>query len=272
MALTPLLQRLATPEGYEIPANPDDILQMVQDYMEINGLEDFNGINYGATTPTEDNRSLPWFRLDGSGVFMGWYIWDGADWSLTNVRLPEVTEAQMNAIASPMGGWAVWNIGSSAIKVYDTASGTWKRAIPEVATVAYDRTYLFDTHQLVATATGASGGWLSVDLTSLKASAGLASETLKAVKVRLNTGCSTGFGGPQSISASIKAHGTNVISTAASDVLYALAYASRDDSACAATAQIAGDVKLSGTTLYWATELVNISTNNAEVWVTGFVY
>lgn len=272
MALTPLLQRLATPEGYEIPANPDDILQMVQEYMEIVGLEDFNGINYGATTPTEANRDKPWFRLSGGGVFMGWYIWDGADWSLTNVRLPELTEAQMNAIASPLGGWTVWNVGSSCIKVYDSASNSWKRAIPESAVVEYDRTYLFDTHQLVASPTSASGGWLSVDLTSLKNSAGLSGETLKAAIVRLNTGCSIGFGGPLSISASIKAHGTNVISTSAGDVLFALAFASRDDSACAATAQICGPVKLSTDTLYYATELNNVTSNNAEVYIVGFVY
>ena len=272
MSLTPQLQRLATPAGTEFPGNVDDFLQLITEYMEIIGLESFSGINYGSTTPDSSSRSMPWFRLSAGGSFLGWYAWDGSAWSLVRPRFPELTHAQMMAISDPQGGQGVWVVGSAAFKVYDSASGTWKRAIPETDTINYDRTYLFDHHQLLAAPSTASGGWIQVDLTSYKNSAGLNGKTLKAAIVRLEASYASTFGGPQTYGAALKCVGTNTVSTSATDVLTAYAYAARDDSATAIGAQIAGPVKLTTDSLYYTLSLTTVTTVTASVYLVGFIY
>lgn len=273
MALTPLLQRLATPFGTELPGDPDALLLLIQEYMEIIGLEDFNGINYGATTPDAANRDKPWFKLGGGGEFLGIYIWDGADWVLTRPRFPELTETQMNAIAAPQGGEGIWHVGSSCVKVYDTATASWKRAIPEGEVVAYDRTYLFDTHQLIASPSSASGGWLPIDLTSLKSAAGISGETLKAVIISLRLNIQHASVGVSSADGALKAHGTNTVSTSATDVLFAYTNLQINAGNASDSDTVCGPVKMSGNTVYYCLNLSTITSPGvATVSVVGFIY
>jgi hypothetical protein len=241
--------------------------------MEIIGLESFNGINYGTTTPDASNRDKPWFRISAGGTFLGWYGWNGSAWVLIPTRAIEGQHSDMLAITDPQGGQLFWVTGSACLKVRDSGSSTWKNAIPD-AVIATETTYLFDGWQLVASPTTASGGWLSTDLTSTVAAAGLTGKTIKAVIVSVQTAISQGFGGPNNMDASIKATCDNTKSTAATDVLLAYCSASRDDSASSGAAQNTAPVKWKqgSNILYYCQALNATSVASGSVWVLGFIY
>lgn len=88
MGLTAQLNPLTLPLNTEFPPTPQSLLTMIAQYMEITGLEDFNGVNYGPVTPSEDNRDKPWFKTDESFNPIGWYSWNGAAWTPIPVVIP----------------------------------------------------------------------------------------------------------------------------------------------------------------------------------------
>lgn len=88
MSLDAQLQALTLPEGTEFPGTPQELLDLIAQYMEITGLNPFNGINYGASTPSPSNRDRPWFKTTVSGVPIGWFSWDGSAWQKIPTVVP----------------------------------------------------------------------------------------------------------------------------------------------------------------------------------------
>lgn len=88
MPLNLQLQALTPPSGTEFPGTPAELLIFFAQYELILGGENFSGVAYGATTPSEDDRGLWWARTDGDSNPLGWYAWDGAAWSPIPVVLP----------------------------------------------------------------------------------------------------------------------------------------------------------------------------------------
>jgi len=102
MAINAQLLALLVPEGTEFPGTVQDLLYLIAQYEQIAGLEDFNGINFGSTTPGPEDRGLPWFKTDGSGNPVGWFSWNGSTWAPIPVTLPSGTTAQRPS--SPANG------------------------------------------------------------------------------------------------------------------------------------------------------------------------
>lgn len=69
------------PVGSEFPGTPKALGDFLAQYLVIAGGEDFQSINFGPTTPTEENRDKPWFKTDNLGKPLGWFSWDGEDWT-----------------------------------------------------------------------------------------------------------------------------------------------------------------------------------------------
>lgn len=80
MGLLAQLQFTTVPQGTEFPGTVQALGELLAQYFEITGLDTFNGINFGATTPAEADRDKPWFQTDGSGNPIGWRSWNGSAW------------------------------------------------------------------------------------------------------------------------------------------------------------------------------------------------
>lgn len=88
MGLNLQLEALLVPNGTEFPGTVQALLNLIAQYELIAGQEDFNGLNFGSTEPSEDNRDKPWYKTDESGNPIGLFAWDGAAWAPTPVTLP----------------------------------------------------------------------------------------------------------------------------------------------------------------------------------------
>lgn len=97
MPLILQLQSLTVPEGTEFPGTVQELLDLIAQYEEIIGGEDFSGVAYGDTEPAPEDRGLAWFRTDGSGNPIGWYGWNGAAWVPLPIITPSGTTAQRPA-------------------------------------------------------------------------------------------------------------------------------------------------------------------------------
>ncbi len=282
MAITLTLTALTFPDGTEFPGTIQGLQNLQAQYYEITGLETFNGINYGATTPDAENRDKPWYRLDNSDVEMGWYAWDGADWVLLPARVNVGTKIQRDAIATPFEGQLYFVTGSSALTIYDGVE--WKPVIPTAARFHYDASYLYPQHQLLASVTSEVTTWTAIDLTSYIAAAGLDAEDadgnpkyeVKAAMVRVEiaqgkTGLSN-----SAWDASVRVSSSDSGSTTATDVLQARAFMATDDSATAVAATTSGYVppKVGTNNIYYTVVKATSETNNlsAKVWLTGLLY
>lgn len=102
MSLDAQLQALPTPSGTEFPGTVDGLLELIAQYVEIVGLNPFNGINFGPDTPSADNRDRPWFQTTTSYDPIGWYSWDGSAWTPIPSKLPRGNTA--NRPSSPAEG------------------------------------------------------------------------------------------------------------------------------------------------------------------------
>jgi len=71
MPLTAQLQALTVPEGTEFPGTVQDLLELIAQYEEIIGLENFDGVNYGPNTPDAADRDKPWFKTTAGGAPIG---------------------------------------------------------------------------------------------------------------------------------------------------------------------------------------------------------
>lgn len=81
MATTAYLSPLILPSGTEYPGTMQQFLTVVAQYMQIKGLADLGGINFGNTTPSESDRDKPWFKTDGANNPIGWFSWNGSEWA-----------------------------------------------------------------------------------------------------------------------------------------------------------------------------------------------
>lgn len=88
MPLSAELQALTLPEGTEFPGTPQQLLDLIAQYMAITGLNPFSGINYGDVEPGPDERDRPWFKTDGSGNPIGWFSWNGTAWTPIPLAMP----------------------------------------------------------------------------------------------------------------------------------------------------------------------------------------
>lgn len=104
MALNAQLQALLVPFGSEFPGTVQGLLELIAQYMEITGLSDFNGINFGSTEPSEEDRDKPWFKTDDDGDPLGWFAWDGAQWSSIPIVIASgsTVDRPINAIAGQL--------------------------------------------------------------------------------------------------------------------------------------------------------------------------
>lgn len=104
MALNAQLEALTVPSGTEFPPTVQGLLELIAQYEAIIGLEDFNGINFGSTEPSEADRDKPWFKTDDDGDPLGWFAWDGAQWSSIPIVIASGSTAQrpINAITGQL--------------------------------------------------------------------------------------------------------------------------------------------------------------------------
>jgi hypothetical protein len=273
MGLTPLLNPLTVPQGTEFPGTVQDFLSLIAEYMEITGLEDFNGVNYGSTEPAPENRDKAWFKTDGSGVPLGWYTWNGSAWVVLPAKAIVGDVAARDAISNPQDGTLFQVIGTG-LYVYDAGLGQWEASFPAAqAQQVYERMYLFPSQQQLATASAAVPSWNSIDLTSYLTSAGITD--FKGVMVRIECGFpDQGFGGgPILFETTLRVTQDNTNSTSANNVTKCTARQVRDDGRVAAYADNFGIMpKGTGNDLYYSFFVTNASGATANIWLTGFIY
>ncbi len=124
MGLTAQLEALLVSDGTEFPGRVQGLLNLIAEYMAITGLEDFEGINFGPTEPSEDNRDKPWFQTDEAGNPIGWFSWDGAEWAPIPVTLPfGPTSARP---ATPSTGAVFFDTDINVELIYERAA--WRTA------------------------------------------------------------------------------------------------------------------------------------------------
>jgi hypothetical protein len=80
MALNLFLAPGTVPDGDPLPGNLQALINVVAQYMGIDGADGFSGMNYGSDTPSPENRSYPWFKTDTDGNPIGLYSWNGSAW------------------------------------------------------------------------------------------------------------------------------------------------------------------------------------------------
>lgn len=88
MSLDAQLVPLTLPAGTEYPGLYQELINELCRYIAVGGLQDFAGINYGPTEPSEDNRDRPWFKTDESFNPIGWFSWNGLAWTPIPAVLP----------------------------------------------------------------------------------------------------------------------------------------------------------------------------------------
>ena len=81
MGLNLQLQALSLPSGAEFEGTRQLLQNSIAKYMAITGEENFNGINFGPTTPLSADQDKPWFKTDGSFHAIGWFAWSGSAWT-----------------------------------------------------------------------------------------------------------------------------------------------------------------------------------------------
>lgn len=280
MGLNPIINALPVPSGTEFPGTVQGLLDLLEEYLEVLGLSDFNGINYGSTTPDPDNRDLPWFRFDGGGAFLGIFTWDGADWTIYQPRVQVGTTVERDAITdiyneAAGGGKQFFNTDDHILYI-GTGTG-WDPCRPAPAEDSVgDSFYFFTSQQSIGTASGTTN-WTEVDLTSYITSAGLTGDTIKAAIVRVNCSFFTTFGGGGTFNTSARIWGDNTVSNDATDVVMAYAQSTRDDSACGAADSNTGFVPIpdqEDLSLYYNCNFTGVSPSGitAQYWLVGFVY
>jgi hypothetical protein len=95
MSLTIRLQELTAPDDMELPGTMQGWLAFFREYMEVEGLELFNGLNFGPATPSPEDRDKPWLKTAANLKPIALFAWDGADWTALPFIVPSsVTSAR----------------------------------------------------------------------------------------------------------------------------------------------------------------------------------
>ena len=116
------LQAGTTPYGAQLPGNCQALVNFIAAYVGIAGGGNFNGINYGSTTPAPANRGLPWFKTDTFGNPIGLFSWNGTTWTATPTQLASGTFA--NAPSAPSVGSLYYATDIGATIVYSSSGWT----------------------------------------------------------------------------------------------------------------------------------------------------
>jgi hypothetical protein len=274
MSLDAQLNPLSVPFGTEFPGTVQLLLQLISEYMEITGLEDFNGVNIGSTTPSADNRDKPWFRTNEAGDVLGWYYWDGSEWIIAPTRVLVGTASERDAVADPLDG-QVYHVVGTGLYTYVADDTAWEQGFPSAeAQIEYDRHYFFDAHQQLVNSSSSVTTWTQLDLTSYISDAGITSP--KAALVRLQTGfTTTNFAsGPINYEVNLRVTADNTVSTTANDVTGVRARGVVDDSRAAATGDSFGIIPLlDGDSLYYTNYITGSPPGvESRVWLVGFIY
>jgi hypothetical protein len=271
MALNVNLQALAVPFGTEFPGTVQDFLDLIAQYMEVTGLQDFNGVNYGSTEPAAEDRDKAWFKTDGSGTPLGWYTWNGTAWVVLPAKASVGNLAARDLITSPQDGQMFHLVGTGLYTWVDSESA-WEAASPAVPPGAtYDKTYLFDSYQQLATITGSVASWTAVDITDFVTGAGLA--TIKGVLLSIDTAFpDQGFGPPANYEVTLRATQDNTVSTSSNSLLKASAKGTRDDSRTSAAAQNFGMLPVTTPLTVYYCASVSASGASGTLWLCGFIY
>lgn len=280
MGLNPTINALTVPSGTEFPGTVQGLLDLLEQYLEVLGLADFNGINYGSTTPDPDNRDLPWFRFDVGGNFLGIFTWDGSDWTIYQPRVQVGTTEERDALTDiyneAAGGARQFFNTDDHILYIGTGTG-WEPCRPAPAEDSVgDSLYFFSSQQNIGTAAGTTN-WTEVDIASYVTSAGLTGATIKAAIVRVNCSFFTTFGAAGTFNTSARIWGDNTVSNDATDVVMAYAQSTRDDSACGGADSNTGFVPIpdqEDLSLYYNCNFTGTSPSGitAQFWLVGFVY
>lgn len=80
MGLNLFLTAGTAPFGTPLPGNAQALLAFIAEYTGITGAANFNGINFGSTTPSPEQRDQPWFKTDTFGNPIGLFSWNGLAW------------------------------------------------------------------------------------------------------------------------------------------------------------------------------------------------
>jgi hypothetical protein len=272
MSLNVNLQALSVPFGTEFPGTVQDFLDLIAQYMEVTGLEDFNGVNYGSVEPDPADRDKAWFKTDSGGTPLGWYTWNGTAWVVLPAKATVGTVAQRDAITAPQDG-QMFQVVGTGLYVWSETASAWDPTFPAtIAPQAYDRTYLFDAYQQLAITNSNVSSWTAVDLTDFITGAGLT--TIKGVLLSID--CSfpdQGFGPPVNYSVIMRATADNTVSTSSNSLLKAVAQGTRDDSRTSAASQNFGMLPVTTPqTIYYNVAITNAVGGVATLWLCGFIY
>lgn len=127
MGLNLTISALTLPNGTEFPGTPQGLTDLLAQYLEISGQENFSGINFGPTEPAPENRDRPWFETDESGNPIAWKSWDGSAWSTIPVEVQKGTTVERPS--SPNDGVLYFDTDIKVLLIYydagwHTASGS----------------------------------------------------------------------------------------------------------------------------------------------------
>jgi hypothetical protein len=272
MALEAQLNPLNVPSGTEFPGTVQGLLQLIAEYMEITGLADFNGVNYGSVEPDPEDRDKAWLRTDGGGNFLGWYVWSGAAWTILPSKAFVGTEVERNDLANPQEGW-MFHVVGTGLSTYTGAE--WEWAFPAAnEDLVGDKFFYFDSHQSLISTASEQTSWEDIDLSSYITESGIPAANISAAIIRLDIQVQVGFGGAGTFLATIRAWGTDSISASATDVLTATGFAVRDQSAAGANNTIIGPVPMSGgqTEIFYNLTQSASPSLQGNVWLVGFQY
>lgn len=274
MALEAQLNPLNVPSGTEFPGTVQGLLQLLAEYLEISGLEDFNGVNYGSVEPDPADRDKAWLRTDGSGNFLGWYVWTGAGWTILPSKAFVGTVEERTALASPQDGW-MYHVVGTGLSTYVESEAEWQWAFPAAnEDLVGDKFYLFPSAQSLVSTGSAVAPWTQIDLTSYIETAGINQANIVAAIIRMDAQWGpTGFGGGQSYSVTVRTTADSSISTSATDAGYLYVFGVRDDSQAGAsgTAQVFLPMD-DQSEIFYNISISNAVNVTARVWLVGFIY
>jgi hypothetical protein len=123
MPLNPYNVAGTLPNGTQFPGTPQGLMNLIAQYLAIEGLDGQITINYGNTTPGIDERDRPWFKTDSNGVPIGWFSWNGTAWQQMPVDVVSGTTAQRPAGAE---GQLYFDSDINALLVFERSQ--WRTA------------------------------------------------------------------------------------------------------------------------------------------------
>lgn len=128
MGLNLSIQSLTYPYGSEFPGTIQGLSDLLVQYFQIVGAEDFSGINFGDVEPTPDQRDRPWFKTDNAGNPIGWFSWDGSEWA--PIPIAAQTGASGSRPTSPVVGQLFYDTTIEAMIVWNGTRWVTAGAVP----------------------------------------------------------------------------------------------------------------------------------------------